>query len=106
MFWAMRSPTAVRKVSGCRRNLVEKDPSLATIAGIMKNAKMFKHPEDPDKSAFMSCPAGWGCQITNGNMFRALKLADAGFEVVDPGSGAALAGSIAKAYERGKPWFG
>lgn len=86
--------------------LVEKDPSLATIAGVIKNAKMFKHPEDPDKSAFMSCPAGWGCQITNGNMFKALKLADAGFEVVDPGSGAALAGSIAKAYERGKPWFG
>ena len=86
--------------------MVRKDPSLATIAGVVNNAKMFKHPEDPDKSAFMTCPAGWGCQIANGHLFKALKLADAGFELVDPGSGAALAGSIAKAYEREEPWFG
>lgn len=86
--------------------LVDKDPSLATIGGVMKNAKMFKHPEDPDKSGFMGCPAGWNCQITSGNLFEALKLEDAGFDLVDPGSGAALAGSIAKAYERQEPWFG
>lgn len=86
--------------------LVDKDPSLATIDGIKKNAKMFKHPENPDKSGFMGCPAGWNCQITSGHQFTALNLADAGFELVDPGSGAALAGSIAKAYERGEPWFG
>jgi glycine betaine/proline transport system substrate-binding protein len=86
--------------------LVKKDPSMATIAGVIKNAKMFKHPEDPDKSAFMTCPAGWGCQITNGHMYKALKLENAGFDLVDPGSGAALAASIAKAYERKQPWFG
>jgi len=86
--------------------LVKKDPSLATIAGVMKNAKMFKHPEDPDKGAFMTCPAGWGCQITNGHLYKALKLEAAGFDLVDPGSGAALAGAIAKAYERKQPWFG
>jgi glycine betaine/proline transport system substrate-binding protein len=86
--------------------LVKKDPSLATIAGIIKNAKLFKHPEDPNKSAFMTCPAGWACQITNNNMFRALKLEAAGFEIIDPGSGAGLAGAIAKAYERKQPWFG
>ncbi|HEY9078497.1 ABC transporter substrate-binding protein [Magnetovibrio sp.] len=86
--------------------LVKKDPSLATIAGIKKNAKMFKHPEDPDKSAFIGCPAGWNCQITSGHLFKALKLADAGFELVDPGSAAGLDGSIAKAYERQQPWFG
>ena len=86
--------------------LVKKDPSLGTIAGIIKNAKLFKHPEDPNKSAFMTCPAGWACQITNNNMFRALKLEAAGFEIIDPGSGAGLAGAIAKAYERKQPWFG
>ena len=86
--------------------LVAKDPSLATIEGVKKNAKMFKHPEDPDKSAFFTCPAGWGCQVTNGNLYRALKLEDAGFDLLDPGSGAALAGAIAKAYEREQPWFG
>ncbi len=86
--------------------MVEKDPTLATIDGIKKNAKLFKHPEDPDKSAFVGCPAGWNCQITSGHLFNALKLAKAGFELVDPGSAAGLDGSIAKAYERKEPWFG
>jgi len=86
--------------------MVEKDPSLATIDGIKKNAKLFEHPEDPDKSAFMACPAGWGCQLAVDNLFDVLGMADAGFEKVDPGSGAALAGSIAKAYERGIAWLG
>ncbi len=86
--------------------LVDADPSFATIKGIKAHAKMFKNPEDPDRSAFMGCPAGWNCQITSGNLFKALHLKDAGFDLVDPGSGAALAGSIAKAYERKQPWFG
>jgi len=86
--------------------LVEKDPTLATIAGIKANAKLFKHPEDPEKSAFMGCPAGWNCQISAGNLFTALKLSDDGFELLDPGSGAGLTASIAKAYERKEAWFG
>lgn len=88
------------------RYLVDKDPSLATIDGIRANAGMFEHPEDPEKSMFMGCPAGWNCQITSGNLFRALELEKSGFELVDPGSGAGLAGAIARAYEREKPWFG
>lgn len=86
--------------------MVEKDASLATIEGVKANAKLFEHPEDPDKSGFMSCPAGWGCQVINDNLFRALDLAGSGFDLVDPGSGAGLAGSIAKAYERNEAWFG
>ena len=86
--------------------LVEEDPSLATIAGIKAKRQLFKHPEDPDKSAFMGCPAGWNCQITAGNLFHAMELDKAGFELIDPGSGAGLAGAIAKAYERKQPWFG
>ncbi|MEH6474612.1 MAG: ABC transporter substrate-binding protein [Sneathiella sp.] len=86
--------------------MVKKDPSMATIAGIIKNAKMFKHPEDPSKSAMMGCPAGWNCQISSANLFKALKLESAGFELIDPGSGAGLSGSIAKSYERGEGWFG
>jgi len=49
-------------------------------AFIKANAKMFKHPEDPNKSAFLTCPAGWGCQIISEHIY--------------------------KAYERGQPWFG
>ncbi|OOF22492.1 ABC transporter substrate-binding protein [Salinivibrio proteolyticus] len=86
--------------------LVDDYPELKTISGVKANAKLFTHPEDPSKSAFYGCPAGWNCQITSTNLFRALNLADSGFEMVDPGSGAGLAGSIAKAYERKEPWFG
>ena len=86
--------------------MVDKDPSLATIEGVLKNAAMFEHPEDPDKSAFYGCPAGWNCQISAGNLYAALKLEDAGFDLIDPGSGAGLSGSIAKAYTRQEPWFG
>jgi len=86
--------------------MVKKDPTLATIAGIKANAKLFKHPEDPSLSGFMGCPAGWNCQITAGQIFTALGLEDAGFELLDPGSGAGLSASIAKAYEREEAWFG
>lgn len=88
------------------RYLVDQKPELATIEGVKKNAGLFKHPEDPDKSAFYGCPAGWNCQISSGNLFRAMKLGDAGFDLIDPGSGAGLSGAIAKAYERQQPWFG
>jgi len=86
--------------------MVKADPSLATLEGIKKNVKLFKHPEDPSVSAFMTCPAGWGCQINNANLYRALKLKEAGFELLDPGSAAGLSGAIAKAYERKEAWFG
>lgn len=86
--------------------LVDKYPELATIEGVISHAKLFTHPEDPDRSAFYGCPAGWNCQISAGNLFNALKLEDSGFEMIDPGSGAGLSGAIAKAYERQEPWFG
>ncbi|WP_104035769.1 ABC transporter substrate-binding protein [Vibrio jasicida] len=86
--------------------LVKQYPELATIEGVIKHAKLFEHPEDDEKFAFYSCPAGWTCQITSGHLFDAMELEKHGFDMIDPGSGAALAGTIAKAYEREKPWFG
>lgn len=86
--------------------LVEKYPEMATIEGVKKHAQMFEHPEDPDMSAFYSCPAGWNCQISAGNLFKALELDKSGFTIVDPGSSAGLSGAIAKANERKEAWFG
>jgi len=86
--------------------MVDKDSSLATIKGIINNAKLFKHSEYPNKSAFIGCPAGWNCQITTGHLFRALRLAEFNFLLVDPGSPAGLDGTLARAYERRLPWFG
>lgn len=86
--------------------LVKKYPEMATIEGVIKHADLFKHPESDTKHAFYSCPAGWTCQITAEHLFNALKLGDDGFDIIDPGSGAGLAGSISRAYERQQPWFG
>lgn len=86
--------------------MVEKYPELATIEGVKAHAELFEHPEDPDVSAFYGCPAGWNCQISSSNLFHAMELDKSGFKIVDPGSGAGLAGSLAKAYERGEAWFG
>nr|WP_260258404.1 glycine betaine ABC transporter substrate-binding protein [Vibrio intestinalis] len=86
--------------------LVEQYPEMKTIEGVIKHANVFTHPEDDEKFAFYSCPAGWTCQITSGHLFDALGLEDHNFEMIDPGSGAALAATIAKAYDREKPWFG
>ncbi|SBS27079.1 Substrate binding domain of ABC-type glycine betaine transport system [Marinomonas aquimarina] len=86
--------------------MVEEYPELATIEGVLEHADLFTHPEDPSVSGFYGCPAGWNCQITAGNLFQALQMDDAGFELIDPGSGAGLSGSIARAYERQAPWIG
>ena len=86
--------------------MVEENPELATIEGIMANAELFPHPESRRNFGFFGCPSGWGCQISSTNLFNALDLESAGFDYVDPGSGAALAGAIARAYERGQGWFG
>ncbi|OOE92501.1 MULTISPECIES: glycine betaine ABC transporter substrate-binding protein [unclassified Salinivibrio] len=86
--------------------MVDKHPELATIEGIKAQRDLFPHPEDPDKAAFMGCPAGWTCQISAEHIFNALELDKAGFEIVDPGSAAGLAGTIARANERQNPWFG
>ncbi|KKA43559.1 ABC transporter substrate-binding protein [Salinivibrio sp. KP-1] len=86
--------------------MVDQHPELATIEGIKAHPELFPHPEDPDKAAFMGCPAGWTCQISAQHIFNALELDKAGFEIVDPGSAAGLAGTIARANERKNPWFG
>lgn len=86
--------------------MVDENPALATLEGIKANPGIFTHPEDPDLGMVMGCPAGWGCQITTGNLFKAFDMEGAGFDLVDPGSAAGLDGAIARAYERQEPWLG
>lgn len=81
--------------------MVKKNPELATIEGVKKHPELFKDPEDPGKGRVVGCPAGWACQISTQNLFKAFDMEKAGFNLVDPGSGAALAGAIKKAYNRG-----
>lgn len=84
----------------------EEHPELETVLDVLEHPELFPWVEDPEKGAFVGCPAGWGCQLANANLFRAFEMEDKGWVLVDPGSAAGLDGSISKAYERGEPWFG
>jgi glycine betaine/proline transport system substrate-binding protein len=86
--------------------MVDADPALGTIEGVLAHPELFPHPEGLDKGAFYGCPAGWNCQITTTNLFQAYGFADAGFEYVDPGSGAALGAAAAGAHDKGQGWIG
>ena len=85
----------------------EKYPEIVSdIDALLARPDLFPHPEDPSKGAFVGCPAGWGCQLANANLYRAFDMEAKGWLLVDPGSAAGLDGSMAKANERGENWFG
>jgi len=84
----------------------EKHPELTSVLEVLKHPELFPDSEDPSKGAFIGCPAGWGCQLANANLFRAFDMEAKGWKLVDPGSAAGLDGSMTKAVERGENWFG
>ena len=85
---------------------VKDNPELKTALDVINRPDLFPHPEDKSKGAFIGCPAGWACQLANANLFRAFEMEKKGWVLVDPGSAAGLDGSIAKAAEGDKNWFG
>lgn len=85
--------------------VVKANPELTTLQAVAKRPDLFADKEEPGKGRFYGCPSGWACQIINANLFKAYGLDKANFTLFDPGSGAGLAGAIAKAYERKQPIF-
>ncbi|MEF2070665.1 ABC transporter substrate-binding protein [Consotaella aegiceratis] len=86
--------------------LADEHPDIQKVSDALKHPELFPSPEDPSKGAIYNCPAGWGCQITTANLFKAYDASDKGFVLVDTGSAAGLDGSIAKAYGGKKGWLG
>lgn len=84
----------------------EAHPDIKTINDALAHPELFPAPDDKSKGAVFNCPAGWQCEITTANFFRAYEGEKKGFVLVDTGSAAGLDGSIAKAYERKEPWLG
>ena len=85
---------------------LKKHPELKTALDVINRPDLFPYSEDKSKGAFVGCPAGWGCQLVNANLFRAFEMEKKGWVLVDPGSAAGLDGSMAKAVERDENWFG
>lgn len=81
-------------------------PELKTVLDVLDHPEYFPHNEDKSKGAFIGCPAGWGCQLINANLYRAFEMEKKGWVLVDPGSAAGLDGSMTKAVEREQNWFG
>lgn len=80
-------------------------PDLKHVEDLPKYKDLFKDPEQPEKGRFYNGIAGWAVTEENTARLKAYGL-DEYFTDFIPGSDAALAGSMAAAYKRGKPWFG
>ena len=87
---------------------IEKYPQIKNMTAmeILEHPEWFPSKEDASKGGFMGCPAGWGCQLANANLYRAFDMEKKGWVLLDPGSAAGLDGSIAKASDSSEPWFG
>jgi glycine betaine/proline transport system substrate-binding protein len=88
-----------------KRGIKPSAPDLKSVNDMSKYWEVFKDPGDPTKGAFYSCIPGWACQEINELKFKAYGL-DEHFNIIVPGSDAALSASMASAYKKGKPWFG
>ena len=85
--------------------VADANPEIQTVEDALARPDLFPHPEG-GSGALYTCPSGWNCQLSTGNLFKAFGGEEAGFRIVDPGSGGALAGAIAEAYGKGEGWFG
>ena len=87
---------------------IEKYPQIKNMTAmeILEHPEWFPSKEDASKGGFMGCPAGWGCQLANANLYRAFDMEEKGWTLLDPGSAAGLDGSIAKAADSNEPWIG
>ncbi len=80
-------------------------PDLKSVMDLPRYKKLFKDPEDPSKGRFYNAIAGWGVTAINSQKLKAYGLATSYSDFI-PGSDAALAGSMAAAYAKGRPWVG
>lgn len=80
-------------------------PDLKSVSDLPKYWELFKDPENPDKGRFINSIPGWECTGINSEKLVTYGL-DQYYTDFVVGSDAALAGSMAAAYERGEPWLG
>ncbi len=80
-------------------------PDIRTVFDMADHWELFQDPEQPDKGRFINGIPGWEATEINSMKLQAYGLDEFYTDFV-AGSDAALAGSMAAAYERGEPWFG
>jgi glycine betaine/proline transport system substrate-binding protein len=88
-----------------KRGIKPMAPDLKSVFDLPKYWKLFEDPEDPDKGLFYNCIPGWSCKIVNDKKLDVYGLRET-YNVMEPGSGDALAASMVSNYKKGKPWLG
>jgi glycine betaine/proline transport system substrate-binding protein len=88
-----------------KRGIKATAPDLKSVFDLPKYWELFKDPEDPTKGRFHSCIPGWSCALVNEKKIKAYGI-EKNYNIMQPGSGPALAASMETAYKRGKPWLG
>jgi len=86
--------------------ILEQHPDIKSVEDALGHPELFPAPEDPSKGAVYNCPAGWSCQLSTANLFKAFEADAKGFTLVDSGSAAGLDGSIVNAYSKQVGWLG
>lgn len=82
-------------------------PDLKSVDDLKdpKYIELFKDPEEPSKGRIVTCVPGWECEKVNAKQAQAYGLLDS-YNLLPPGSSAALFASLQAAYEKGEPWLG
>ena len=78
---------------------------IDSVEDMARNWELFKDPEDPGKGVFVNCILGWQCEQINLVKLEGYGL-DATFNVISPGSPAALDAALVGAQKRRQPVFG
>ncbi|MCT4604590.1 MAG: ABC transporter substrate-binding protein [Marinisporobacter sp.] len=88
-----------------KRGIKPMAPDLRTVKDLEKYWEVFKDEEDPKKGRIYGAIPGWDVDEVLKAKIKTYGL-DKTFNYFSPGSDAALASSIAGAYEKGEPWVG
>ncbi|TCO71339.1 ABC transporter substrate-binding protein [Marinisporobacter balticus] len=88
-----------------KRGVEPMAPDLKTVKDLEKYWEIFKDEEDPSKGRIYGAIPGWEVDTILATKVKTYGL-DKKFNYFSPGSDAALASSIAGAYEKGDPWLG
>lgn len=80
-------------------------PNLESVEDLKMYAELFPDPEDPSKGVVYGGVAGWSQMAISEEIFAEADLEDE-FNLAIAGSGAALAGTMVGAYQKGEAWVG
>ena len=84
---------------------VSEEYNIKTVADMKDHWELFRDLEDPSKGAFINCLIGWQCAEINTVKLEAYGL-DKIYNIISPGSSAAMDAALAGAQKKREPVFG